>query len=423
MSKRYEISRRKFLGNTAVAAGAVTLTAKARAQTVGANSRLNIGLIGCGNIGNTHLSAVLSLLEKNNVALHSVSDVYLDRAEKFGEGIGEAGGEAKRFQDYRELLAEKDIDYVVVATPEHSHHRIAMAALEAGKHVYCEKPLCYDVREAKEVVEKVRETGLKFQVGVQGMADDSYSSAYEAIKAGKLGPVVEAQIDYVRNHSKDRGPWRKKTDPKMKKPRGLDWNAWTAPRSRRKWNPNHYFEWRCYKDYSGGIASDLFIHRITRIVKACGLAYPTRAAGMGGIYLWDDGRDIPDNMEILLEYPAVDGITPGMTVHFLGTMGNKNGIRHCIRGFEATLVFNSRGWEIIDEPGGKEVIETHKRTGSENVTLHHRNLQAAIRDGAELYCPAELGLRGVVAARMANLSWFERKMVEWDGKRKRVVAS
>ncbi|MCH7960459.1 MAG: Gfo/Idh/MocA family oxidoreductase [Candidatus Hydrogenedentes bacterium] len=423
MFDKHDISRRGFIKTGALAAGASVWSAKSNAQVSGANGRLNIGIIGCGNMGTTHLNTLLALRNKENVSIHAVCDVYEKRVRSFADKIADAGGDATPFGDYRELLAMNDIDYVVIATPEHSHHRIALNALNAGKHVYCEKPLCYDIKESKEIVETVRRRGLKLQVGVQGMADDSYSSAYEAIRAGKIGPVVEAQIDYVRNHARDRGPWRKRTDPKMKKPRRLDWKEWVEPREKRKWNPNHYFEWRCYQDYSGGIATDLFVHRITRIVKACGLTYPTRAVGMGGIYMWDDGRDVPDNMEILLEYPAVDGVTSGMTVHFLGTLANKNGIRHCIRGFEATLVFNSRGWEIIDEPGGKKVIETHKKTGGENVSLHHKNLQAAIRNNEPLYCPAELGLQAVVAARMANLSFYERKMVEWDAERQHVIAT
>ena len=161
-----------------------------------------------------------------------VCDLYLKRAKNFQRQVEGAGGSATVTQDYTDVISNRDIDYVVIATPEHSHHYLTMAALEAGKHVYCEKPMCYNIKEAKEIVAKANETGLKVQVGVQGMADDSYSSAYQAIRDGKLGTVVEAQIDYVRHHNLDWGPWRKEsTKSDMPKPEDLDWDSWVMPRN------------------------------------------------------------------------------------------------------------------------------------------------------------------------------------------------
>ncbi|MHC4796680.1 MAG: Gfo/Idh/MocA family oxidoreductase, partial [Planctomycetota bacterium] len=271
------------------------------------------------------------------------------------------------------------------------------------------------------ILAKVRQTGLKLQVGVQGMSDDSYTSANEAIRNGKLGPVIHAQTEYCRRHPLDSGPWRKEdTDPSMTKPADLDWDNWLGPAPKRPWNPRRYFEWRNYKAYSGGVATDLFVHRLTRIVRACELGFPTRVVGMGGIYLWPDGRELPDNFEMIAEYPPVEGITPGMTVHVLGTMGNRRTIEHCIRGNKATLVFiHKKGWQIIEEGTGK-VLETYNRTSPEDIGVHHKNLHAAIRNNTPLNCPAELGVYGFVPVRMANLSWFEKKMLVWDDKRARV---
>ena len=184
--------------------------------------------------------------------------------------------------------------------------------------------------------------------------------------------------------------------------------------------PHRYFEWRNYRDYSGGISTDLFIHRLTRVLKACELTYPNSVAGLGGIYIWDDGRDVPDNLEMIAEYPAVEGITNGMTLHMLGTMANKHRVEHCIRGHKATLVFTKRGWKILDQGSGK-VVETHKKTGAEDMALHHRNLQSAIRDGKALACPAELGMRGVVAVVMCNESWARRKLMTWDSEKQEML--
>jgi predicted dehydrogenase len=421
MESNNPVSRRSFIKTTAVAAGAATLSAKSYARVIGANDRLNMAFIGCGGMASAHLGALIALREEENLGFLATCDVYKAHAEQFSRKLKEAGaGDTKVTQDYREVLAMNDVDYVLVATPEHAHCYLTLAALEAGKHVYCEKPLTHNIEDSLKVVKKAKETGLKLQVGVQATADDSYSSANAAIKAGKLGPVVEAQIDYVRNYPASAGPWRSGATSKDPKPADLDWDAWLKPAKKRPWDARRYHDWRCYSEYSGGIATDLFVHRITRIIKACDLTFPERAVGMGGIYLWPDGRDLPDNFEMMLEYPAVEGITPGMTVHVLGTMANQYANPHCIRGHAATLVFTGSGWDIIEEKTGK-VLESHKKTGGEDIVPHHKNHHAAIRTGAELNCPPELGMYGVAAVRMANLSWFKRKMVRWDARRGRVT--
>ncbi len=414
MSDERSISRRTFLKGAGMAAAAVPLfSARSYGRILGATERMNVGVIGCGGMAESHLSALLRMSADVDVA--AVSDVYETRARHFQDVIWRDGGHADRAVDYRRLLDRGDLDYVLIASPEHWHAQQALDALDAGLDVYCEKPMTHTVEEAFAVLEKVRSSGRKLQVGVQGMSDDSYESANEAIKAGKIGPVVEAQIDYVRNYD-EMGPWRTGVDPDMPKPDDLDWEAWLGPAPSRPWSPRRYFEWRIFRDYSGGVATDLFIHRLTRILKACDLGIPDRVVGMGGIYLWDDGRELPDNMEMLLEYPSVEGITPGMTVHVLGTMGNARPIEHLIRGHEASLLFTSEGWEIVDEGSG-EVTERHRKSGGEDVFLHHQNLHAAIRDDAPLNCDAALGLHGVVAVAGAVDSWFEKKMLNWDERR------
>ncbi len=419
MSTSANVTRRDFIKASAVTAGAMAMAARSYAQVAGANDRLNLGVIGCGGISNHHLDKMLKIYEDDNFRYLAVCDVYKKRAEKYQRKIKREMDAPALHENYKAVLDNKDIDYVLIATPEHAHHHITMDALAAGKHVYVEKPLTHTLPEALEVVAKVKETGLKLQVGVQGTADDSYASAFTAIKEGKLGSIVQAQIDYVRNYTED-GPWRKGGSGNTDKPADLNWEAWQGPAPRHDWDPHRYYEWRCYSDYSGGIATDLFIHRLTRLIKACGLEFPDRVVGMGGIYTWDDGRDLPDSMELLAEYPAKEGITNGMTVHVLGTMANEQKNPHCIRGTEATLFFEGEGWVIKND--ANEVIETHKKTGGEDVDPHHRNHHAAIRDASvELNCPAEIGLYGVVACRMANLSWFKRRMMHWDADKQEII--
>ena len=418
MGQKKQLSRRHFLKTAGLATASLPfLSAKSYGRILGANERLRTAIIGCGGIAQAHLGALLGMTEEDNVEIVGVCDVYERRATLFQDQIWRSGGRVQAMTHYEDVLGMPDLDYVTVATPEHWHAQLTLEALDAGLHVYCEKPMTHTVDEAFAVLAKAQSTGKKLQVGVQGMSDDSYSSAYDAIKAGKLGPVIGAQIEYVRSYPEDQGPWRTGVDADLPKPPDLDWERWLGPAPERDWSAPRYYEWRNYKDYSGGIASDLFIHRLTRILKACGLAFPEEVVGMGGIYLWDDGRELPDNLEMLAEYPAQEGITPGMTVHVLGTMGNNRGIDHLIRGQEATLLFTPEGWDIVDQDSG-EVVTSHQKTGGEDISLHHQNLHAAIREGAALNCPPELGLHGVVAISGANESWFQQKMLTWDGEKK-----
>lgn len=401
-------TRRHFLA--AGAATAAALPAASYARVIGANDRIRFGIIGAGGMADYHVSNMLDIIEPNNLQPVIVADCWTKRAEKMAGRLG--GIDAS--QDYRSVLDRDEIDYVLIATPEHRHAEITIDALDAGKNVYCEKPLTHTIPECQRVLAKLKETDLALQVGVQGMSDDSYASAAEAIREDELGQVVQAQIEYVRRYGKQ-GPWRTvpATDPNMPQPEGLDWQAWLGDAQPTDWNPNHYFEWRNYTAYSGGIATDLFIHRITRIMKACDLMYPSRVVGMGGIYQWQDGRDLPDNFEMICEYPR------GMTVYVLGTMSNREGIDHCIRGYRATLYFTNEGWVIKNKDG--KVLREHKKTGAEDVALHHTNLHNHLRNGEPLNCPADLGMAGVAAVCMALESWKTGTMTAWDAEAEKVV--
>ncbi|MES2789815.1 MAG: Gfo/Idh/MocA family oxidoreductase [Planctomycetota bacterium] len=407
MSTSDSLSRRDFLAAGATAS-VMALTAKSYGNILGANDRLNVAFIGVGGMGSGHVSACANLKEKDNLNFLGVSDCWTQRAEAAASKLG-----TKAVSDYRKLYDMKELDYVTIATPEHWHSKMTTDAMDAGKHVYCEKPMTHTIPQAQAVMKKVKETKLALQVGVQGMSDDSYSSAAKAIEQGVIGQVVQAQIEYVRRYDKQ-GPWR---DPDLKddqpKPADLDWDAWLGEAPKIDWNPHHYFEWRNYARYSGGICTDLFIHRITRIMKACNLLYPRRVVGMGGIWQWPDGRDLPDNFEMICEYPR------GMTVYVLGTMSNRVGIDHLIRGYRGTLSFTGTGWEAKDKDG--KVLASHKKSGAEDISLHHTNLHNHIRNGEALNCPVELGMAGVVAVNMANESWRSSQMMGWDAKNEKMV--
>ncbi len=402
------VSRRGFLAAGGAAASAMAMSAKSYAAVLGANDRIRIGFIGVGGMGGGHVRACLGLKESNNLEFGGVADCWKTRAEEAAAKLG-----TRAYTDYGDVLDNKDIDYVTIATPEHQHSKMTIAAMDAGKAVYCEKPMTHSIPQAQAVIKKQKETKLPIQVGVQGMSDDSYSSAAQAIEEGVIGQVVQAQIEYVRRYD-TQGPWRKRPSVEGRpQPDDLNWKEWLGDAPKTDWNAHHYFEWRNYSQYSGGICTDLFIHRITRIMKACKLLYPRRVVGMGGIWQWDDGRDLPDNFEMICEYPR------GMTVYVLGTMSNRVKIDHLIRGYRGTLYFTGDGWVAKDKDG--KILAQHKKTGAEDIKLHHTNLQNHLRNGEELKCPTELGLAGVVAVNMANESWRTNQMMGWDRENEKMV--
>ncbi len=402
-----DLSRRALLGATAAA-----WTARAYSQVSGANERLRIGIIGCGGMANGHMRALLKMKEPDNCEVAAVCDVYEKRLDAAGELT-----RGRKVKDYRALLEDKDIDYVLIATPEHWHAQMTLDAASAGKHIYCEKPMTFTVDEAKRVVAKIKQTGVKMQVGVQGMSDDSYETAYQHVKEGTLGRVVLAQIDYSRNY---RGTdfWAQRFDDDVQPGVNLDWNAFLGPAKKRPFDPDRFFAWRRYWDYSSGIASDLFVHRATRLIKALGLTFPKCGVGAGGkFYFTESPAEIPDTLNILLDYPD------GLTMQLISSMASDARVDHMIRGNKATLYFTREGFHIEAQRGFENEVKEvkHRKGGAESVELHHRNLMAAIRRNEPLRCDVMLGYYGVVACSMGNESYRRRQYLAWDGQRERFV--
>lgn len=406
------ISRRGFVAAT----GAALFTARSYAEIKGANDRLLIGVIGCGGMATGHMTSIKRrMLETDNVRMIAVCDLYDKRLSAAAELTG--GTPYKR---YEELLANKDVDYVLNATPEHWHSKIILDSLDAGKHMYTEKPMTRTVEQAKKVIAKVQANPkLRVQVGVQGMSDESYITANKHVRDGALGRVVLAQIDYSRNHLGDF--WADPTykiDDEARPGVNLDWKTWLGDTPKQAYDPERFFRWRRYWDYSGGIAGDLFVHRVTRLIKSIGLTFPERGVGAGGKWMFRDSKaEIPDTFNILLDYPE------GLKVQLVSSMANDTKIDHLIRGHKATLEFNNTGFTITPQDLYKAETKpvTYKKSGAEDTVLHHRNLQNAIRNGAALNCDTMLGYYGVVASEMGVQSFRQRKYMKWDAGKQKLV--
>jgi predicted dehydrogenase len=397
------ISRRTFVAGAAAAAAA--------SRVMGANDRLRIGVIGCGGQANAHMKALNQMKESDNAEVAAVCDVFDKRAQLASELTG--GKVAKHYHD---ILSNKDIDYVLIATPEHWHYQMTMDAISAGKHIYCEKPMTHGVDQAKAVVAKVAASKIKMQVGVQGMSDESYSEASKYVKNGTLGKVVLAQIDYSRNQIGDF--WAYDIDADARPGENLDWKEWLGPAPKRPWDADRFFRWRRYWDYSSGIASDLFIHRVSRIIRALDLGMPERAVGTGGTYEFTDSKaEIPDTFNVMLEYKG------GPTVMLISSLANDTRVDHVLRGHKATLTFTPTGFTITPQKLFAKEMEpiTYTKTGAESLDLHHRNLMAAIRTGESLKCDAAFAYKGLVACEMGVKSFREKKYLGWDAAKERIV--
>lgn len=425
-----KLTRRTFMVNAGkVVAGAslvqLPLTARSYSRILGANERIHIGVIGCGGMANHHMDQLLTMRESDNIDFVAVCDIYEKRKE---EAAAKTGGKAYTYHE--DLLEQAEADYILIGTQEHWHHRIAMDVLDSGRHVYVEKPMTHKIKEAFELVDKVNSTGLKLQVGVQGMSDDSYITAQKYIKDGALGKVTMAQIDYSRNGNL----WQYDIDPDANPNTNLDWDRWLGPAPKVAWDPQRYFRWRRYWDYSGGVATDLFIHRLSRILKSLDLTFPQYVSASGGHYFFtgEDRAEVPDTFNMMLDYPD------GLTVMLVSAQKNNAPIRHMIRGDKATLLFTAEGFVIIPQDGEanrylsnpeklKEMnldgVIWHEKTGAEDVKFHHRNLQQAIREGETLNCDVKLGMYGMIACKMGVMSFRNRKYYRWDeAKRKPVKA-
>ena len=423
------ITRRSFVsgaatGGTVAAAALKTASALAAApapaparvrrapsRAVGANDRLHIGIIGGGGNATGHMRKLMEMRQAANIEIIGVCEIYQKRLDAAAERTG-----GKPYKDYRKLLENPDIDYVLISVPEHWHARMTLDAADAGKHIYCEKPMTFTVDEGKKVVKKIKQAGVKMQVGVQGMSDDSYETARRYIKEGALGKVVAAQTGYSRNHLEDY--WTRPYDEDVRPGENLDWKAFLGSAKKRPFDPDRFFAWRRYWDYSGGIATDLFVHRLTRILKACDLTVPSCVVATGGKNYFTASRaEIPDTFNMMIDYPE------GISVVVLSSMANASKVRHVIRGHEATLEFTREGFVITPE---KEFAKdrqpiVHTKTGAEDVGLHHQNLHRAIRLGEPLKCDAGLGFHGLLACRMAVDSLRKRRYLAWDARRQKVV--
>ncbi len=413
-----EPSRRDFVKSTSAALAPAVLSA----QNV--NSELQLAWIGTGGRG----YYLLERLYKGNAKPFKVvatCDTYDGNLARGKDRIQTMGGNTPMAtKDYREILADKSVDAVVIATPEHLHYPMAIAALKANKHIYLEKPLAHTIDEGAEIVKLAEKTGRVVQVGTQNRSNTLYQKAKEMVAKGMIGDVHYVRAFWYRNSLPDNPAWRY-TIPADANEQNTDWAKFLGGAPKRPFHKGRYYQWRLYWDYSGGISTDLLVHQTDITNFVCGKTTPVSCMASGGIYRWTDpadDREVPDTFSALYEYP--DKFHINYSCYF----GNvKYGYGEQFMGNEGTIeVLNRQILTFTPETfGGKPPAHVAARKeerielpGNDNLAVeaHIKNWLAAIRGQEKLIAPVQVGQQAAISGHLATLSFRNNKKVLWDDK-------
>ena len=337
-------TRRDFVKTGAAAVGAAAIYHRnVHARILGANDRINIGCIGLGGRGTSVMRETIQITQTTRPGqIVAVCDTYRKRLNNAAKIVTERqnGAPALATMDYREVIARKDIDAVIVATPDHWHAPISIEAMKAGKDVYCEKPMTHTVEEAKKFNDTAQATKRVVQIGSQTTSSDQWWKARKAIEDGMIGQLLMSQGSYHRNSVE--GEWNYVIDPNAG-PQGkgddyIDWKMWLGSAPNRPYNADRFFRFRKYWDYSGGIATDLFYHVVAPLNICWGEAqFPHKVMASGGIYVFKDGREVPDTFHLIAEFPK------GHSLVLSSSLANAQHIPGLIRGHEGTIMMVPQG--------------------------------------------------------------------------------
>jgi predicted dehydrogenase len=451
-------SRRSFLkkatlGTAALSAGPYVFGARKNQPVLlsrtytpasySANDKVNIGLIGAGIQGTYDTRDILKV---PGVAVVAVCDLYtgrLDRAkEEWGDGLFTT-------RDYRELLNRKDVDAVIIATPDHWHKTITLAALKAGKAVYCEKPMVKQFEEGHEIIKAQKASGLVCQVGSQGMSSLGNEKARELYLDGAIGDLV--MLDMYNDRYSSEGAWQYPIPPDAS-PETVDFDTFLGQAPKVPYDPTRFFRWRNYQDYGTGVAGDLFVHAFSTLHYVIDSMGPVRAQATGGLRYWKDGRDVPDVTITLYDYPETKthaAFNAAFRINFIAGSGGGGGFRlvgtegamevgqnsvkltrselGMVPGGYSMVAYTDATREKIREAYAKQDLVSRKSLlGLGESTFeaprsymgahydHLNNFVEAVRGKKPVIQDPTFGLRAAGAALLANESYFGGKAVTWD---------
>jgi predicted dehydrogenase len=399
---------------------------------LGANDRIGVGFIGYGLIGKQH---VHTFKKQPDVDLVAVADVYQPRVE---EGVADCGPRAKGYGDFRRLLDNKDVQAVVISTPDHWHALMTILACVAGKDVYVEKPLTLFVREGRWMVNAARRFNRVVQVGTQQRSAAHYVTALKLIREGHLGKIHTARAGAFRNVMPGFGRPLDSAPPP-----GLDYDLWLGPAPQRPYNPNrslYHFRW--FRDYSGGQMTNLGAHELDIVQWAMQVNAPRAVTSVGGRFALEDNGDTPDTQDALFEYPGFTALWS----HREASRGSGSGDRLEFFGTRGSLRITRRGFEVLPdekrppedfipmfqgqprggprhsgakpEPWTQAVTET---SPADPLEAHARNFLDCIKTRERPIADVEDGHRTATTCHLANLSLDLGRKIHWDAEREDVI--
>jgi predicted dehydrogenase len=448
---KLRISRRDFMRRTAGAAGA-TLAGRAfmlepealaaPRGPVGPSDTVRFGIIGVGMQGSGLLRTSIRLPGVECVA---ACDLYDGRRELAKEIVGKPIPTTRR---YHELLDNKDIECIVAAVPDHWHKQVVVDCCNAGKDVYCEKPMTHEVGEGFEMIAAERKNNRIVQIGSQRRSSIVYAKAKELFEQGAIGEV--SLVEGVMGRNEPCGAWQYAVPPDLS-PETVDWETWLGTAPKRAFDGLRWTRWRCFQDYGEGIPGDLFVHLLTGIHYVTGItAPPERALSAGGLFRWNDGRDVPDVMTTLYEYPkfratvrvTLNTDAPEIT-RFMGTRGTieirdnavtlspQDGLDHgpCAMAWPTKMRGQfAEHWhqEHNPTPGTQTTVESmtfYAPPGYNDDREHLWNYFQSVRTRRPSVEDGTFGNHTAIACHMANYSHFQKTVAVWDKSTRQIKAS
>ena len=453
-------SRRKFLQHLSssallVGSGSISkLLAEEQYETriipwekkFSSNDKVRLGVIGTGIQGHGDLQSALKV---SGVELAGACDLYRGRLERMKELYGK---DLFTTNDYRELIEKKDIDALIVATSDNWHSRICIDALNKGKHVYCEKPMVHKLSQGQEVISAWKRSGKIMQVGSQGVSGASFAKAKELFRAGEIGKLNCIEATYDRQSAI--GAWQY-TIPLDESPQTVDWDRYVSLMNPKpKYDAKKFFWWRNYKDFGTGMSGDLYVHLLTGIHYITGSMGPTKIVSNGQLAYWKDGRDVPDVMVSIMDYPEtkdhpafqtmlrvnfVSGGGDRSAVRYIGSEGvmekTGNGVRIAysimpkapgIGGWDSLSTYpQAMQDELMKRYNEKWTADDRKRTTKQALQYaappdnndhveHFANFFAGIRENKPVYEDPVVGFRAAAPCLAANDSYFQKKIIHWN---------
>ncbi|HUA61957.1 MAG TPA: Gfo/Idh/MocA family oxidoreductase [Verrucomicrobiae bacterium] len=399
-------SRRNFISKVATGlAGSL-----AASSALGANDRIRIGIIGPGDRGKEILRQALAL---ENVDCIGAADVYTRRLDE-AKAIA---ANAKTYSDYRKLLEDKDIDAVLIATPQHLHADCFVAALDAGKHVYQEKTMAFNPSHAKRMRAAFHKAGPNrvVQIGHQWTSTGQMTDALSYLKPDLMGKITYIQSRMYRNTPHGKPQWSRQIYPDMT-PENIVWKSFLGEAPDRPFDANRYLNWRFFWDYSGGNVFENMCHQLSFWYKAMGLNIPAKVTMTGGLYLWKDGREVPDTMAVSMEHDEMlftwdSGFGNERLAVTEDVLGDNGSISHT----QTSIRYQP---EKKTRPDGNEMIGMTKA----DPKAHMKNFLDNIRgECKELNCPFDLGYRVAITCRMAVESYRKGRTMRWDARNEEIV--